>query len=258
MKKLAIICVAALVLLTPKAVRGQSNFFFNIYGESSNLWSSVFLQLPAGLLNGTMAAATDYGGSQYWLRYDIFKIENAGSKADIDNGSYWGFKAKDMFRNVGYGVRFGWQPMLSPFGIYVSCAYKFRRFSADFGFGNDKYKLHYIRPGIGIRITPFLGMLEKKGWSPILEAGTGYNFNVGRKGAYGGDKDQFNNGVTSTFSVGARWGDGESSWSVNAGVEIDNYSIFNKDFTPDGGQTYPYKSLESSNITIFITLSQDF
>lgn len=260
MKRLILIMICMQFFIRSMTVVAQSDFFFNLYGGSTNLWSSGYLQIPTNVINSLISVAIHdddevfYGGS---LRYDLFKIKNAGEKVSIDRGSYWGFKSKDMFSNVQYGLKFGWQPELSPFGIYISCAYQFNKFKAQFDYNVDqwnRFKIHGVRPGIGIRITPFINMLEDNGWSPILEAGTSYNYYFSCTAPYDNNKKQFNNGMTSTFAIGARL---YEHYSITGGVDLDHYSMFNQDFTPDG-VTYPYKEVKSSKLTVFLSISHDF
>ncbi len=260
MKKNIFILICVFSMLRP-VTANAGDFFFNLYGGSSNLWSSAYLDFPTGFINGLISAALNddddmmaFGGP---LRYDIFNIKEDGCKVPMYRGKWWGFKAKDMFSNVQYGLRFGWQPELSPFGIYISCDYQFNRFEAQFDSSvdtYDKYKLHSIRPGVGIRLTPFLRMLRNKGWSPIIEAGTSYNYYLGCSAPYESDKDQFNSGMISTFAIGSRF---RQLLSLTAGVEIYHYSMFDKDFSYDG-VTRPYADVTSSKYTVFISVSHDF
>lgn len=260
MKKKFILLVGLFLAAASSGVKAQSNFFFNFYGGSTNMWSNIYLQLPTLIVNDLVSAAIDAddeslgGGS---IRYDFFKIKNNGEKISIDKGSYFGFKSKDMFSNIQYGLKFGWQPELSPFGIYVSCAYQFNKFQAQFDSNIDQweqFKMHSVRPGIGIRITPLVNLLEEEGWSPILEVGTSYNYYFSCKAPFDSNKDQFNSGMISTFAIGARF---EEAGSLTGGVELDHYSMFNQNFTPDG-ITYPYKDMKSSKFTVFISFCHDF
>lgn len=255
MRKTILTFVCLLSFVKPATTNAQGDFFFNLYGGSTNLWSNAYLQIPANFINGLIADEDGSGVGN--LRYEIFKIKNAGKKVKIDDGTYWGFKSKDMFSNVQYGLKFGWQPELSPFGIYVSCAYQFNKFKARFDSDINfwrRYKIHSIQPGIGIRITPFINMLEDDGWSPILEIGTSYNYYFNCSAPFDSDKDQFNNGIISVFAIGARF---YEACSITGGVELSNYSMFNKDFSPDG-TTYPYKDTKTSKVTIYVSLSRDF
>ncbi|MDO4158901.1 MAG: hypothetical protein Q4D41_00415, partial [Prevotellaceae bacterium] len=106
MRKLIFAFLCLLPFVRPATAIAQRDFFFNIYGGSTNIWSSVYLQIPANAINDLIAG--DEGGSCGNLRYEIFKIKNAGEKIKIDDGNYWGFKSKDMFSNVQYGLKFGW------------------------------------------------------------------------------------------------------------------------------------------------------
>lgn len=256
MKKRLFALFCLLSIMKATTIYAQNDFFFNMYGGSTNIWSTAYLQIPANIVNSVLAAAIGedaYGGS---LRYEIFNIKNNGDKIELDNGSYWGFKSKDMFSNIQYGLKFGWQPELSPFGIYVSCAYQFKKFSAQLeSVTNEwyKYKMHSVRPGIGIRFTPFINMLENHGWSPILEVGTSYNYYFSCSAPFDNDKDQFQSGLISTFGIGARF----EGFSVTGGVELTHYSMFNQDFTPDGIY-HPYEGIKSNMMTIFIAFSTDF
>lgn len=255
--------LSALLLFVAASVVPSSllagDFSLNVYSGSTNFWSNSLLQVPSGLINGITPAITgsddddvSFTGGSY--RYQIFKIKEDGDKVKVRNGNYFGFKGKDLFSNVQAGLKFGWAPKISPLGIYISCAYQYRRFEANFDkIGWSTYKLHSIRPGLGIRITPFLGLLENDGWSPIAEVGTSYNYYFKSKGPYNNDTKQFNSGMISTFALGARF----SNVSIVAGVEIDHYSLFNKDFTLDG-YFYPYADVETRNYTIFFSANYEF
>lgn len=259
MKQIKSLILGLLISLISLPASAENDFFFNLYGGSSNLWSSAFLQAPSNIINELIAEAlghdNGFGGA---LRYDIFSIKNDGYKVKVDDGSYWGFKSKDMFSNVQYGLKFGWQPQLSPFGIYIACGYQFNKFRVQFDPNInewEKFKIHSIRPGLGIRVTPFINMLEDKDWSPILEVGTSYNYYFSCKAPYESNKDQFKSGMISTFGIGARF---SNNLSVSGGVELYHYSMFNQDFTPDNGITYPYKDIKTKKLTIFLSFTHDF
>lgn len=233
------------------------DFGLNIYGGSTNLWSNVIMQIPSSYLsNLTTLLANDeqYRGGA--LRYGIFNVKEDGEKIKTNSGSFWGFKAKDLFANLQCGLKVSWAPKLSPFGIYVSLAYQYRQFEAEFDRlgGWNKYKIHSIRPGIGIRISPFVGLLEDDKWSPMLEVGTSYNYYFKNKAPFDNAKDQFNSGMISTFAIGAR----SPYVAISGGIELDHYSLFNKNFSPDGGVTFPYAGVKTNNITVFISISHEF
>jgi len=175
----------------------------------------------------------------------------------MQRGRYFGFKARDLFNDIHGGIKFGWSPRLSPFGVYVSFGYQFKQFKAEFNnIGWQKYQIQSIRPGVGIRITPFLGLLDDDKFSPMIEAGTSYVYNVKVKGPYDSATDQFNSGMCSTFSVGAR--SAYAGISLQAGVEIYHYNQFNKNFSPDEGLTHPYENVTTGHYTVFIAVAREF
>lgn len=254
MKKIALLLLTT--YMSSMQLSAHSNFFFNSYGGSVNFWSSIYMQMPTNLLDMlvNMKDPRGLGGS---IRGEVFNLKADGAKVKIDKGNYWGFKKKDMFSNFQYGLKFGWQPELSPFGIFLTCAYQHRQFKVLLNpevDGWSKFKLNYVRPGIGIRITPCISLLKYNGWSPIIEIGTGYNYNFKCSAPNENPKDQFENGMTTSFGAGVRF----YNVSISGGAEIDNYNLFNKDFTPDGGITYPYKNINSKHITIFVSVFKDF
>ncbi|MDE7441780.1 MAG: hypothetical protein K2M69_06425 [Muribaculaceae bacterium] len=256
-KPIIVVISAFLSLCFPStSVKAASDFNFNLYGGSTNFWSNTIFQIPASYLSSlTSLLISDepfYGGS---YRYEIFRLKEAGEKVPIYSGKFFGFKAKDLFSNIQYGLKVGWSPKFSPFGVYVSCAYQFRRFEADFSqVGPTTYKFNSVRPGIGIRVTPFISWLEDEKWCPILEVGTSYNYNFKVKGAYDNAKDQFNSGMISTFGIGIR----NQKVAISGGVEIDHYNVFNTDFTPDQGITFPYADVKSTHLNIFISVATEF
>lgn len=234
----------------------ESNFNFTMYGGANNFWSNTVFQFPASLIsNITTLLINDeqYLGGSY--RYEIFNVKEAGEKVHTYKGRFFGFRAKDLFSDIQYGLKLGWAPEYSPVGLYVSCSYQFSRFEADFAAtGPQTYKLNSVRPGAGIRLTPLIGRIEDDGWSPFIEAGVGYNYYFNVKGAYNNSRKQFRNGIISTFGAGVR----DAYISLSGGVEIDHSDLFNKNFTPDGGLTFPYTDVKTSRITIFISFTHEF
>lgn len=264
-KKHYLIIITILMLVCPIKAKAQTNFFVHCYGGSTNFWSANFMQLPPAIINGLIEYALEEYGDRYgderinyWgYRGEYFAIKDNGEKIKLDYGKMFGFKARDMFRNFEYGFQAGWQPRLSPFGFYVSCGYQFRQFRASLVEGKDvatKYKTSVLIPGIGIRITPFIDMLEDEGVSPIIEIGSSYNVFLAAKGAFNNDKAQFNHGLTSTFSIGAR----TETYSVTGGVDIDHFNLFNQEYTPDNGITYPYANIKSKHLVFHLSYVHDF
>lgn len=253
MKTFYRLILAVTLLTTSMAANAQSDFNFNVYGGSTNFWSSAFMQIPSNILSGIPYIFLDeenaIGGQ---LRYEFFDIKDDIGKIKIDKGDYFGFKATDLFSNIQYGLKFGWAPRMSFFGVYISCAYQYRQFRAEMrDMGSTKYKMSSVRPGIGIRITPLTRLLEDGKWSPIIELGTSYNYYFNVTAPFDNDKSQFNSGMVSTLAIGMR----NLSWSITAGAEIDHYNLFNKDYSPDNGLTHPYADFKTHHITAFVAVS---
>ena len=263
-RMMRILLLGSLVLSSSFMAKAQkravSPFQLNVVGESTNFWSNDYLALPAALVNYGLTRLfegdVEDGFGTTALNFDLFSVKQNGVKVRNNNGKYFGFKAKDMFSNVNYGLRFGYQATYVPIGVYVSCLYNYRRFEADLGVGGqtEKFKMHNIKPGIGVRLTPFIGMLEKEGLSPMLEAGVAYTAVLAAEGPYNNDKDQFKGGLSSNYALGVRFGNN----NVSAGVEVNHYNVFNEDFTPDGGITYPYQGVKTSHYTISIRYAHVF
>lgn len=244
------------LLFVPSKSYAESNFNFIMYGGANNFWSNTLFQFPASLISNitTMLISDEpYLGGSY--RYEIFTIKEAGNKVSMYRGRFFGFRAKDLFSDIQYGLKLGWSPEYFPISMYASCAYQFRRFEAEFTTtGHQKYKLNSIRPGVGLRITPLIHRVEDDSWSPLVEAGISYNYYFNVKGAYDNNKDQFNNGLISTFAIGVR----DANVSLTGGVEIEHKNLFNRNFSPDNGLTFPYAEVKTKSITIFVSFTHEF
>jgi hypothetical protein len=256
MKHLKSMILGILMAMTSVPALAQSDFFFNFYGGAENFWSDIAMQIPTNIINRKICKAVGvrYDG-QIDFRGKILKIKNGNEKVEImDKSNYFGFKGKDLFNYIDYAFKFGWEPKMSPFGIYISCAYELNRFIAKWDSENwDRYKIHTLSPGIGIRITPLISMLDDYDWCPIFELGTSYNYYLGCSAPYNNDKNQFNNGMKSSFALGFR----TEKNSFVVGIDLYHYSLFNKDFSIDG-VNYPYKDTKVTQNNIFLTYTRDF
>lgn len=255
-KLVTLLLVAAAVFMPSVKAYAQTDFSFALYGGANNFWSNTLFQFPSALISEIITGAID--GEEYTTvsyRYELFNIKEGGEKVNSYKGRFFGFRAKDLFSDIHYGLKVGWVPKFSPFGVYVSCAYQYRMFEAEFSqIGMSKYRIHSVRPGVGIRLTPFISLLEDDKLSPFAEMGTSYNYYFGAKAPFGNDKKQFNSGMISTFALGVR----STQLSITGGVEIDHYSLFNKEFSPDNGVTHPYEDVKTNKLTIFLTFGYEF
>lgn len=242
-----------LSVLLPTKSLGQE-FFFGLTSEGSNFWFTP-AQAPVRLINEAL------GGGSGGFSYEWVSIKDSQGKLDVDNGNFFGFKAKDLFNHFGYGLTFGYQPAYSIFGAYARGGYNFRQFrmqpdrSLD---GKEKYKLNSWTAGVGIKLTPFKELLEDDGWSPFVEVGTDYHKVFSAKAPYDNDKSQFGSGFSTHFAVGVRFVDGDDdSYSISLSFELPHYDYFNKDFTLSTGEK-PYADINSKNYGISLRLQQEF
>lgn len=255
MKKRICIWITALVMLCSPCKVFAGDFFFGLTSEGSNFWFQP-THVPVILLSKLLGAG--YSG----MTYDWITVKDSQGKVDVDNGSYFGFKAKDIFNHFGYGVTLGYQPPFSPLGIIGNAGYKFRQFrmQPDRSLEDmEKYKLNSWSAGIGVRLTPLLELLEDDGWSPMVEVGTNYHQVFSCKAPYNNDKDQFGSGFSTHLAVGVRVVDdySESGISLSLAFELPHYNYFNQDFVaPDGSK--PYDGIKSKNYNIALRLQFEY
>lgn len=225
------------------------DFSFGVTSQGQNFWFAI-PQIPVVLINNLL------GGGAGGYSYEWVSVKDSQGKIDVDNGNFFGFKAKDIFNNFGYGVTFGYQPKFSIFGVFVNGGYKFRQFKMQPDRNLDiaeKYKLHTWTAGATLRVTPLIGKFRDDGWSPILEIGTKYNKVFSCKAPYNNDKNQFGSGFSTTFAAGVRF----ESISLALAYEMPTYDYFNRDFeTLDGAK--PYEDIKSKNHTITIKAQLEF
>lgn len=170
MKKIFSFFVLLYLVCTPCQVLA-GDFSFGITSQGQNFWFSI-PQIPVRMINEAL------GGGAGGFTYEWISVKDSQGKLHVDNGNFFGFKAKDIFNNFGYGVTFGYQPKFSVLGIFVNGGYKFRQFrmQPDRALDtNEKYKLNTWTAGATLRVTPLIGLYENDGWSPIIEVGTKYN-----------------------------------------------------------------------------------
>ncbi len=257
MRKLLRSFFTALVVFVFSILPAQaSDFFVGFTSQGSNFWFTP-MQIPVALLNSVI------GGGSSGLTYDWVNFSSDDNrKITVDNGKFFGFKAKDMFNNFGIGAQVTYQPQYSIFGMWVKGGYKYRQFRADIDPTLDylqKYKVNAWNVGVGIRLTPFRSMLENHNWSPFVDFGTTYNdvFNV--KAPYDNDKSQFGNGMATSYGIGARIIDDyeERSYNIMLSVSLPHYDYLRRDFKLADG-TMPYEHIKSKNYSISLSFQLEF
>lgn len=124
-------------------------------------------------------------------------------------------------------------------GYYTSLKYK----SHEVAFKGTKLndRARYISPEIGIRYTP--SDIDRRSGITI-GAGVSYDWMLKYRGKmhdYG--NDAANSGFTASLSLGFCSREVEGlSFSIKAGIPL--YNFYNKDFSPDGGITHPFKDVD--------------
>lgn len=247
--------IAVLMSISASSLRA-GDFFFGLTGYGSNFW---FSPVTAGiyLLNNV----THMGGSSMF-GYDWISIKhNDGSAIDVDNGRYFGFRARDMFNNFGGGIQFGYQPQYSIFGIWVNGGYKYRQFGMNLGMPeqlSERYKINAWYAGVGVRLIPFKNLLEEHYWSPFLDFGTCYNSVFSAKCPFNNDLDQFGKGMATSIGVGVRFiSDSDYDFNISIAFTFPQYDYFNKNYAlPNGSK--PYENVNAKNYSIFLKIMQEF
>lgn len=241
MKKLRlVILLVVMQTLSGKAYAGD--FYFGLSAQTGNFWLSP--------LSG-LALTKD-------LTYDWMTVKDENGKLELNDGNMFGFKARDLFRNFSLGATVGYQPIFSPFGVYANARYRFRQFRMQPNRSIDemeKYKPSSIAVGIGIRITPFMVLLEEEGWSPMIEIGTNYNKVFACKAPFDNAKGQFGSGFSTRIALGIRtYKEEKSTIAGFVFCELPQYNYFNRDFELSDG-TKPYENIKSKAYTVGIGLT---
>ena len=165
-----------------------------------------------------------------------------------------GFKAEDLFRDFEYSVKFGWQPVQIPVGFFARFGYRHEsfRFREDDQSEWIKHRMEVLRPGLGIRISPLENLMDEKGWCPVVEFGSSYDFHVGYRGGYDNNKKEINDGLSTHVGIGVK----TEGASIIFDIERDHYDLFNKDFEYNG--TKPYADVTSNRWCFSISIARDF
>lgn len=254
----ALLSLMVAMLLLPNSASAQGKFILGVECNSGNFWSVAFLGLPTRIINGAILALqgrdiNNMGavpGSSITYRYNRIKVN--GQNVEYDGHKTFGFKALDLFRDFEYSLKFGWQPAQIPVGFYARVGFRHENFETRISGDENwtKHRINYLRPGIGIRISPLENMIDNYDWCPVLEIGSTYDYHLSYKGAYGKDKDQLNNGVSMCIGLGAKF---ESGTALMLTFDRQNYDLFNKDFTVNN--TKPYADTKSNHFNVSLSLS---
>ena len=215
------------------------------------------LSLGLSFVNNPIARATDGKAPVDFtvFQYHYMSLKDNGETVDFERNNAYGFKSYDLFNNLEFGIKVGWLGSVSPIGAYVYGAYGINQYKLRF-LGEreyNKHKLQSLRAGLGIRISPLYFLMDEYDWCPIFEVGTTYVYNFKYKGPNGGDIDQINNGIRTSYAAGVQFNDGASS--VMVCFDMAHYDIFNRNYTPDGGFWFPYANLRTKDMNFSLRMT---
>ena len=262
MKALKNLILVVAIVLAGLPVKSQENgWIAGVYTNSNNVWTNDVLQAAGLLVNLPLAMLTDGAATYDLSMVDIHYLKMTDNREEIGyKGNHpYGFKAYDLFNDIEFGVKFGWQGAQSPVGGYVYGAYGINQYKLLF-LGDENYIKHRIQSwnlGVRVRISPLYSNLEDHGWCPILELGTTYVYNFKYNGPYNSDKDQINNGMRTFYAIGATFGSNRN-YDLMLCLDMANYDIFNRNYTPDGGFWYPYANFKDKDMNISLRMNIRF
>ena len=249
MKKARLSCLLLVVMLLKVVpIKAQNEFFYNFGANAGNEWGDLLLQLPLLIPSCIEAGSIQIPLPTVPLRFNT--IKQNGQKWDYDGKHVFGFKGVDLFRDFEIMGKFGWQPVWSPVGIYARFGFAHENF--DTRSPNDdkwlKHRINYIRPGLGIRLSPFENLIGTKKFCPILEIGSTYDLYVGYKNGIDKKTDALNNGVTFNIAAGIKTKNG---FAIMLTFDKQNYDLFNNDYERSGQK--PFEGVTTNHFRLFLS-----
>lgn len=259
-RKLFIALSVVLLLCGLTPAHSQRNpWFVGIHAHGGHVLTDFAAVAASSIANLAICDAFDnneivpFEVSAY--RYHYFKMEDNGETVDFKRNNSYGHTAYDLFNDIEAGIKVGWQGAESPIGIYLYGAYGLNQYKLRF-LGEQSYNRHQLqslKAGVGIRISPLRFLLEEYNWCPIIEVGSIYINNFNYKGPYGNDKKQINNGMRTSYAIGAQFGD-ESRFAILLCMDMAHYDMFNREYTPDGGLWYPYANIKNKDMNFSLNI----
>ncbi|MBQ8096726.1 MAG: hypothetical protein IJ551_11475 [Prevotella sp.] len=253
MKKTKLSLLFFVILLGAMPIKAQKQFFFASSANTGNEWGDLVLQLPFLITNAVKTGEFNIPFPAVPLRFG--NIKQNGEKLDYDGKHVFGFKGVDLFRDVDVSVKFGWQPVRTPVAVYAQFGFAHENFDTRLN-ENDKWlkhRLNRIRPGLGIRLSPFDNLVKEIGFCPIAEIGSTYDYCIGYKNGIDTDKEALNNGISFNVSVGVKGGNGSALMLT---FEKENYDLFNNDYMRHGNK--PFDGMTTNRYRIYLCGSYAF
>lgn len=151
--------------------------------------------------------------------------------------------------SVGYGVSY--MSKEYPIGFSAKLAYEKHAFDAEMTDwtteNNDKFTTEFSKQMIVTEVLMKIRFGSYRKWfmNFCLEAGASYDHVIGAKTMSYSDTNTLNNGFTGIG--GFSWGIPAMHLEVGGDLYFSFYDYFNKDFTPDGGNTFPLNHEKKSH-----------
>ncbi len=249
-KRIAAISIP-LLLVSSTPVSAQDNpWIFGLYTHGFHFLTGNILSFARQFVNIPIAVATDGAAPLEFVPFNFhyMSFKDNGEIVDYKMGNPYGWTSYDLFNNLEAGFKFGWQGAESPVGAYIYGAYCINQHKLRF-LGEHEYNKHKIqswKAGVGVRISPLRFLMDEYDWCPVIELGTTYVYNFKYKGPYSSDIDQLNNGMRTTYAIGAQFDEGAQS--IMLCMDMAHYNLFNKSYTPDNGFWYPYANFKNSDL----------
>jgi len=248
MKRLSVVILTAM-LLGALPVKAQKQIFGGFSFESGNEWVDLAAQLPL-----IIYTAAESGGSMgiplpsVPLRFN--SIKQNGQKFDYDGKHVFGFKGVDLFRDLEVTGKIGWQPVRVPVGIYARFGFSHENFDSRANSNEAwmKHRINTLRPGLGLRISPFETMAGLKGFCPILEIGSTYDYHIGYSNGIDDTTDAINNGISLNVAAGLKFNNG---YALMLTFDKQNYDLFNGDYVRNGVK--PYENMKTNHFRISLS-----
>ena len=142
--------------------------------------------------------------------------------------------------SVGYAVHFTSKQV--PFGFRAKIAYDHQNFKSKPKNENSytSFSKDMIVPEVALKIL--FGKYRTSETMYIISLGASYDYAINAKGLYD-DKETVNSGFSGI--VGLECAFPESHFQAGMHFTIPFYDYFNKDFSPDGGYSHPYRNAKT-------------
>lgn len=198
-----------------------------IYGEDRPYWA------PNIIYKGYLAPSLNFSSGTYDREQHkmVGRLDGTAKKNGVFDPNLKNF-------SVGYAVNYMSKKI--PVGFSAKLAYEQTGFDAEMrnedGYiGDEKFRRQMIVPEFLLLIR--IGSYLKSATIFTINLGGCYDYVIGAKSMSYSGRETLNSGVTGI--VGFNWGDPAGHFQVGALYYIPSYNYFNRDYTPDGGTTYP-------------------